>query len=125
MVGLASMHHPLTSLFLGVLLFILGGLLLCPDSGVRVVRGPDGQVLRRPNGRPMMAQDWHKDLLANWPAYLCFLAGAAAFAWTAFLVVYGTVACVRGIAQPAASPNSGPTTPSRASGVGEGPPSVS
>ena len=119
------MRHPLTSLFAAVILFILGGMLVVPDVGVRAAHGPVGQVLRNANGRPVMVQDHYRDLRVNWPAYLCFAAGAAPVVWTLFLVAHGTVAALRRKPQPGAAPNGGPTAPVGKSGVTEGPPSVS
>ena len=119
------MQHPFISLLVAILLFTLGGLLLSPDSGVRAARGPDGQVLHHPNGRPVMVQDHYRDLRVNGLAYLFYAAAAAAFGWTLILVAYGIVACVRGKTQLGAAPNVGPAVRPGNSGASQGPPSVS
>jgi hypothetical protein len=96
------MQHPLTSLFAAVILLFLGGMLEVPDVGVKAAHGPDGQVLRNANGRPVMVQVHHRDLRVNWAAYLCFAGGAASLVWALFLVVYGAVVALRRKPQPGA-----------------------
>jgi hypothetical protein len=89
------MQRPIVTLLLAIGLILLGSLLLAPVSDYKPVFRPDGQVARRADGRLVMVPDPHHELRVNWPAYLCLAAGAAALAWTLFLVVYGLVAVVR------------------------------
>jgi hypothetical protein len=115
------MRRPIISLFVAVALLVLGGLLIAPVSGSTAVVGPDGQVVRRADGRPRMVADPFQGLRTNWPAYLCLLAGAVSFAWTLFLVAYGVVVVVRAKTQPYAAPNGGPAEPSGNPGACGGP----
>src|SRR6185369_11171672 len=99
-------------------------MLMVPDSGVRAARGQDGQVLRNPNGRPVMVQDHYRDLRVNWPSYLCYVAAASSFAWTLFLVGYGIVAWLGRKPQPGAAPKGGLARPVGNTGETNRPPSV-
>ena len=104
------MQHPIISLFVAIGLFILGGFLVAPDSGVKHQHGPDGQLLRHPNGSPVLVTDHYQDLRTNWPAYSCFISGTAAFGWTVFLETYWIVVIIRKKIQKATAPNDAPGT---------------
>jgi hypothetical protein len=114
------MRRPIISLLVAIGLVVLGLSLMAPVSGSKAVVGPDGEVVRRADGRPMMVADPYQGLRTNWPAYLFLATGAASFAWTLFLVAYGIVLVVRGKTQPCAAPNGGPATQLGNSGITEG-----
>lgn len=97
---------------------------MVPVRAHKPLLGPDGQIVRKANGDPLMVRDRYRVFRANWLGY-AFLAGAAVSAsWVGFLVVFGVLTSIRQRPQPGAA-NGGPAAPLRNSGIGGGPPSVS
>ena len=120
------MRHVILSLFVAFGFAIVGAGLMKPVVAHKVLLGPDGQIMRKPDGQPVLARDRYREFRVNLSGFLCFAGAAVSLAWAVFLVAFGVVTSFRQRPQPAAAPlNGGPTTPVGNSGAGEGPPSVS
>jgi hypothetical protein len=87
--------------------------------------GPDGQIVRKADGQPVLVPDRYRIFQANWPGYLCYAGAVVSLTWAVFLVLFGIVTSVRQGCQLGAAPNGGPARRSDSSGASEGPPSVS
>jgi len=71
----------LTLLLLSLCLFVGTGLLMRGVVVLRPVRTQTGEVMHRPDGRPLMERDTLGQFRANWDAYTCMLGGFALFGW--------------------------------------------
>jgi hypothetical protein len=90
------MRHPLISLIVALVLFVLGACLMAPVTASKktVTIGPNGPVTRMKTDAEYQAAKWHVFRI-NLPGYICFGAAAVSFGWTVFLVSYGVITVVR------------------------------
>jgi len=119
------MRHVILWLFVALGLALLGAALMKPVWAHKALVGPDGQVVRKADGQPVLVPDRYRIFRANWSGYLCYAGAAVSLAWAVSLLVFGIVTSVRHGCQPGASSNAGQAEPLPNSGVGGGPPSVS
>ena len=120
-----QLRRSITSLLVAILLTMLGGAFLIPMADHKALVGPDGHVVLRPDGRPVMqSRDPYAKLRANWAAYACW--GAATVSLLLALVQggCGLIAILTHKTQPRDPPNGGPAEPFGDSNVRRGPPSV-
>jgi hypothetical protein len=68
---------------------------MAPVSAHKALIGPDGQIVHRADGQPVMVPDHYEELRVNWSSYLCFAGASLSLAWTLFLVGFGIVALIR------------------------------
>jgi hypothetical protein len=94
-VGSTDMRRPIISLFVAIGLALLGVALMSPVSAHKALIGPNGQIVHRADGQPVMIPDHYRELRVNWPGYLCFAGASLSLAWTLFLVGFGIVALIR------------------------------
>jgi hypothetical protein len=84
------MKRPIISLLVAIGLFLLGSMSLAPFTPSKKQVAADGTITERTDRQRRLAE-----LRVNWFAYLCFVGGAASFAWTVYLVSAGIVCIVR------------------------------
>jgi len=71
----------LTLLLLSFCLFVGTTVLIRPVVVLQPVRTDAGEIVRRPDGRPLMRRDALGQFRANWDAYSCMFGGFVLFAW--------------------------------------------
>ncbi len=87
--------------------------------------GPDGQIVRKADGQPVLVPDRYRIFRANWPSYFCYTGAAVSLTWAVGVVLFGIFTSVRRGCQPGTAPNAGPARRSDNAGASDGPPSVS
>jgi len=106
------MKRVLVLLIVSITLLILAPMLIRPVEVLEQIRTSNGEIIRRPDGRPQFRRDRLGEFRVNWDAYLCFASGGVAFVWALFCggkLLYGRRKHTNEIAQP--SPQSPPPSP--------------
>jgi hypothetical protein len=74
----------LTLLVAGVVLYASASLFVVPTTRLRLVRGPGGEVIRRPDGGALFERDTLAQFKQDWLPNLMLAAGVFFLGWSAF-----------------------------------------